>query len=62
MILGWTRGNFLDATSPEEGEDIIDIGEERAGSRLCEKFKVPPAKVRGSKPEWGMGTLIDEKK
>ena len=40
-------------------DDIIDVGEaERDGTPLCETFKVPPAKVRSSKPAWGIGTFL----
>ena len=58
--------SLLDAApSSEEGEeDIVDVGlAERDVSRFCEKFKVPPAKVRCSKPGFGIGTFleIDEK-
>ena len=58
--------SLLDAAaSSEEGEeDIIDVGEAvRDVSRFCEIYKVPPAKVRCSKPGFGIGTFleIDEK-
>ena len=58
--------SLLDAApSSEEGEeDIVDVGDaERDVSRFCETFKVPPAKVRCSKPGFGIGTFlkIDEK-
>ena len=40
-------------------DDIIDVGEaERDGTPLCETFEVPPAKVRSSKPAWGIGTFL----
>ena len=56
----------LDAVpSSEEGEeDIVDVGDaERDVSRFCEIYKVPSAKVRCSKPQWGIGSFleIDEK-
>ena len=58
--------SLLDAApSSEEGEeDIVDVGDaERDVSRFSETFKVPPAKVRCSKPGFGIGTFlkIDEK-
>ena len=58
--------SLLDAVpSSEEGEeDIVDVGDaERDVARFCDIYKVPPAKVRASKPEWGIGTFleIDEK-
>ena len=54
--------SLLDAVpSSEEGEeDIVDVGDgERDVSRLCEIYKVPPAKVRCTKPEWGIGTFLE---
>ena len=54
--------SLLDAVpSSEEGEDdIVDVGDgERDVSRLCEMYKVPPAKVKCSKPEWGIGTFLE---
>ena len=40
-------------------DDIIDVGEaERDGTPLCEEFEVPPAKVKSSKPAWGIGTFV----
>ena len=46
-------------TAAEVDDDIIDVGEaEPDGTPLCEKFEVPPAKVRSSKPAWGIGTFV----
>ena len=46
-------------TAAEVEDDIIDVGEaEPDGTPLCEKFKVPPAKVRSTKPAWGIGTFV----
>ena len=43
----------------EEYQNSIDVGEaEPDGTPLCEKFKVPPAKVRSTKPAWGIGTFV----
>ena len=47
------------AESSEVENDIIDVGEAEAdGTPLCEKFKVPPSRVRSSKPAWGIGTFV----
>ena len=46
-------------TAAEVDDDIIDVGEaEPDGTPLCEQFTVPPAKVRSSKPAWGIGTFV----
>ena len=46
-------------TAAEVENDIIDVGEaEPDGTPLCERFEVPPAKVRSSKPAWGIGTFV----
>ena len=55
---GQDDATLSSSTAAEVEDDIFDVGEaERDVTPLCERFEVPPAKVRSSKPAWGIGTF-----
>ena len=55
---GQDDATLSSSTAAEVENNIFDVGEaERDVTPLCERFEVPPAKVRSSKPAWGIGTF-----